>query len=135
MDEDDRMVQASLLLVGTAMVFFHMAFEWLYWRETQCVMPPGACGKVPLDPREDGDGIPRKYRGFGLPSMWFTSQEAYDDLRLWIMHSRFDYDDVRIKIYPKEMALLALNPDGASYLRKTLASAKMFNMGAWEFLI
>merc|ERR1719263_847525 len=124
-DDDDMMMQASLLFIGTAMVAFHMTFEWLYWRETQCVMPAGADGNVPLDPREDGHGIPHRYSWFGLPSMWFTSQQAYDDLRLWIMHSRFDYDLVKYKIYPEEMALLALDPDGASYVRKTLASSKL----------
>lgn len=132
-DEEDRMMQASLLLVGTFMIAFHLAFEWLYWRETQCVLPPCPDGRVPLDPREDCDGIPRRYRWFGLPSMWFTSQQAYDDLRLWVTHSRNE-DYGRAKLHPEEMALLALNPDGASYLRKTLGCAKLFDMGTWEFL-
>jgi hypothetical protein len=133
--DEDREVQATLLLVGTAMVGFHITFEWLYWRETQCVMPLSADGKTPVDPRMEGTGVPRQYRWFGLPSMWFTSQQAYDDLRLWIMHCRQESDDVLPKIYPEEMALLALDPDGAPYLRKTLGSAKLFSSSTWDFMV
>jgi hypothetical protein len=132
-DEEDRIVQASLLLVGTCMVVFHIAFEWLYWRETQCVMPRCSNGS-PLDPREHGHGLPMRYRWFGLPSMWFTSDEAYNDMRLWVQYSRQDAQGTMPKLYPEEMALLALNPDGASYLRKTLTSAKLFGRSTWEFL-
>lgn len=135
-DEEDRNVQASLLLVGTAMVLFHMSYEWLYWRETQCVMPfkDGPNGGQAFDPREHSHGVPSRYRWFGLPSMWFTSRQAYDDLRLWITLCHEDNEDVVVKIRPEEMALLALNPDGASYLRKTLRHAKLFRMSTWEFL-
>lgn len=131
-DFEDRMVQATLLLVGTAMVVFHISFEWLYWRETQCVMPTH--DDRSWDPRSVADGVPNRYRWFGLPSMWFTSREAYDDLRLWITLSRKDGDVVLTRIHPEEMALFALQPEGASYLRKTLADAKLFSMGNWEFL-
>lgn len=129
---EDRMVQATLLLVGTAMVVFHISFEWLYWRETQCVMP--TCGDRAWDPRRAADSVPSQYSWFGLPSMWFTSREAYDDLRLWITLSRKDGDAALTRIHPEEMALLALQPEGASFLRKTLADAKLFSMGCWEFL-
>jgi hypothetical protein len=135
-NEDDRMVQATLLLVGTAMVAFHITFEWLYWRETQCVMPmvEDTTVRRALDPRRSGDGVPRQYRWFGLPSMWFTSREGYDELRLWITLSRHDNHQIVTKIHPEEMALFALKPQGAAYLRRTLANAKLFNVGTWEFL-
>lgn len=130
--EEDRTTKAALTLVGTAMVLFHLAFECIYWRETQCVMPLD--GKSPLDPRVEGSGLPFQYRWFGLPSMWFTSQKASDDLRLWITHCCWEDCSHMAKIFPEEMALLALNPDGASYLRRTLASAKLFGMSNFEFL-
>jgi len=116
------------------MLMFHITFEWLYWRETQCVMPPNPDGSgLPLDPREGGNGTPRCYRWFGLPSMWFTSREAYEDLRLWVQLVR-QKSGCLVNIFPEEMALLALNPDGASYVRKTLSSAKLFCTETWEFL-
>jgi len=132
--EEDREVQAALTLVGTAMVAFHLWFECIYWRETQCVMPPDVDGKSALDPRAEGSGVPVQYRWFGLPSMWFTSKKASDDLRLWITYCSRESCHVKAKIFPEEMALLALNPDGASYLRETLASAKLFSMANFEFL-
>jgi hypothetical protein len=132
-NEEDRVVQATLLLVGTAMVAFHISFEWIYWRETQCVMP-NTDGQRAWDPRTNADGVPSAYRWFGLPSMWFTSREAYDDLRLWITLSCKDTDQIVTKIHPEEMALFALKPEGAAYLRRTLGDAKLFSMGTWEFL-
>lgn len=135
-DDYDRTVQATLLLVGTMMVAFHIAFEWLYWRETQCVMPTvlGETGQRAWDPRATADGVPQQYRWFGLPSMWFTSREAYDDLRLWITLSCKDSDHIVTKIHPEELALFALKPEGAGYVRKTLGDAKLFSVGTWEFL-
>jgi hypothetical protein len=134
-NENDRAVQATLLLVGTAMVAFHITFEWLYWRETQCVMPQADCenGCKSWDPKFAQDGVPRQYQWFGLPSMWFTSEQAYDDLRCWVTLARRESDLVKSKIHPEELALFALKPEGASYLRKTLAEAKLFSMGTWEF--
>lgn len=132
--DEDRTMQAALTLVGTAMVAFHLSFEYIYWRETQCVMPLDVDGKSPLDPKVMGRGVPIQYRWFGFPSMWFTSQKASDDLRLWITYCCWEDCNHMAKIFPEEMALLALNPDGASYLRRTLASAKLFSMSDFEFL-
>jgi hypothetical protein len=135
-NEDDQRVQATLLLVGTAMVCFHIAFEWLYWRETQCVMPMVQDGNVlrAWDPKLTGDGVPREYHWFGLPSMWFTSRRAYDDVKLWTTLSRKENEHVLMKLHPEEMALFALKPEGAAYLRRTLKDAKLFSMGSWKFL-
>lgn len=137
-NEDDRMVQATLLLVGTAMVAFHIAYEKLYWRETQCILEPPALAKNDpraWDPRSDKDGVPPEYSWFGLPSMWFTSQQAYDDLRLWTTLSRKEHhQDGLVKLHAEEIALYALKPEGAAYLRNTLSNAKLFSMGQWKFL-
>merc|ERR1712139_182409 len=69
--------------------------------------------------------------------MWFTSQKAYDDLRLWItlsrskLHSSYEMT----KIFPEEMAIFALDPDNACDLRKTLKHAKLFSLADWKFLV
>jgi len=137
-NEYDVAVQATQLLIGTVMVCFHIAFELLYWRETQCVMPWDSKRSQPRDPREK-HGRSVSYRWFGLPSMWFTSREAYDDLRLWITLSRFrskaQCSHVVTKIFPEEMALFALDPDNACDLRKTLRHAKLFSLADWKFLV
>jgi hypothetical protein len=137
-NEYDVMVQATQLLIGTVMVCFHIAFELLYWRETQCVMPWDSKRSQPMDPREK-HGRSFSQRWLGLPSMWFTSREAYDDLRLWITLSRFrskdQFSHIVSKIFPEEMALFALDPDNACDLRKTLRHAKLFSLADWKFLV
>jgi hypothetical protein len=137
-NEYDVTVQATQLLIGTVMVCFHIGFELLYWRETQCVMPWDSAANTPWDPREKiGRGLPLSHRWFGLPSMWFTSRDAYDDLRLWITLSRSKKEATHIvtKIFPEEMALFALDPDNACDLRKTLKHAKLFSLADWKFLL
>mmetsp|Transcript_111666 Transcript_111666/g.175921 ORF Transcript_111666/g.175921 Transcript_111666/m.175921 type:complete len:614 (+) Transcript_111666:35-1876(+) len=133
--EDEVAVMATQMLIGTVMLLFHGVFEWLYWRETQCVMPtmPGDRGQRSWDPRATADGVPRQYLWFGLPSMWFTSREAYDDLRLWITYSCKHSNHIVTKIHPEELALFALKPEGAGYVRRTLDDAKLFSIGKWEF--
>lgn len=139
---------ATLLLVGTFMLGFIVAFDWIYWRETQCVLPfYDAANGVPFDPHKHG--IPRGYRWLGLPSMWFTSQEAYDDLRLWITRAQqhggaeLDSDDPRAveevsvsrhgKIYPEEMAIFALD-GGGCLLRNALLHAKLYSNRSRNFM-
>jgi hypothetical protein len=138
-DEHDITVQATQLLIGTVMVGFHIVFEMLYWRETQCVMPWDSTTDMPWDPREKhGRGLHFSHRWFGLPSMWFTSRAAYDDLRLWITLSRSKNEEtsyIVTKIFPEEMALYALDPDNACDLRKTLKHAKLFSLADWKFLL
>lgn len=137
-DEYDISVQATQLLIGTAMIIFHTVFELLYWRETQCVMPWDDERNKPWDPRKkQGSGTPPSFSWFGLPSMWFSSREAYDDLRLWITLSRSTREATHVvtKIFPEEMALFALDPDSACDLRKTLKHAKLFSLADWKFLL
>ncbi|CAJ1429084.1 unnamed protein product, partial [Effrenium voratum] len=126
---------ATLLLVGTLMLIFHAAFEWLYWRETQCVMPVyrSKTGSEPWDPSVHG--TPRRFRWFGLPSMWFTSNQAYADLSLWIQHAKGNDGARKVnKVFPEEMALFSLNATGACQLRKTLKSAKLYSVHRGSFL-
>jgi len=134
--EEELAVIATQMLIGTVMLLFHSIFEWLYWRETQCVMPWNDKDDRPWDPRNKrGDGVPPSYSWFGLPSMWFTSREAYDDLRLWITIATSNklVSHVETKIFPEEMALFALDPDNACDLRRTLKHAKLFSLADWEY--
>ncbi|CAE7446913.1 unnamed protein product [Symbiodinium natans] len=124
---------ATLLLVGTLMLLFHAAFEWLYWRETQCVMPWWDRRlKEPWDPSRHG--IPRRFRWLGLPSMWFTCGQAYSDLSLWIQHAKGQWQGKVSKVFPEEMALFSLHASGACQLRRTLQHAKLYSVRRGVFL-
>jgi hypothetical protein len=131
--EDDITAMATQMLIGTVMLLFHGIFEWLYWRETQCVMCWDDENDCPWDPRskaKKGRGVPRSKSWFGLPSMWFTSREAYDDVRLWITlaTSKDPSTYVETKMFPEEMAGFAIDPDNACDLRKTLKDAKLYSL-------
>eukprot|EP00435_Cladocopium_sp_Y103_P020927 s3291_g5.t1 len=125
---------ATLLLVGTLMFIFHFIFEWLYWRETQCVMPYwNRARKVPWDPVIHG--TPHRFRWFGLPSMWFTSSDAYADLSLWIHHAKGHPCGRKVnKVFPEEMALFSLSARNACQLRQSLRHAKLYNVHKASFL-
>eukprot|EP00434_Breviolum_minutum_P033715 symbB.v1.2.029834.t1/scaffold3307.1/size59352/1 len=125
---------ATLLLVGTLMLIFHSIFEWLYWRETQCVMPYwNRARKVPWDPVVHG--IPHRFRWLGLPSMWFTSSESYADLSLWIHHAKgHEFGRKANKVFPEEMALFSLYARNACQLRRSLRHAKLYNVHKASFL-
>lgn len=125
---------ATLLLVGTLMFIFHFIFEWLYWRETQCVMPYwNRARKVPWDPVIHG--TPHRFRWFGLPSMWFTSSDAYADLSLWIHHAKGHPCGRKVnKVFPEEMALFSLSACNACQLRQSLRHAKLYNVHKASFL-
>merc|ERR1712178_116458 len=99
-------------------------------------MPQDSTTNMPWDPRQK-HRLPSSYRWFGLPSMWFTSRDAYNDLRLWITLSRSQKEATHVvtKIFPEEMALFALDPDNACDLRRTLKHAKLFSLADWKFLL
>jgi len=119
-------------LVMLIMLCFCTGFELIYARETQSVMPSTSDGS-PWDPISHG--VPPAFRLFGLPAMWFTSQEAHDDLKLWITHAQRHHDNYPVaKIYPEEMALFALNGNGGCILRKTLLHAKFYSVDYGQFL-
>jgi hypothetical protein len=122
----------TLLLVMTIMILACALFEFFYARETQCVMPCTSGGE-PWDPIVHG--VPAKYRWFGLPAMWFTTQEAHDDLKLWLTHARRHHGKSPVhKIYPEEMALFALNANGGCVLRNALLHAKCYSVDKGQFL-
>jgi len=130
----------TLLLVGTLMLLFIICFEWLYWRETSCVMPwiqdanaPTGERRMPFDAKRHP--IPVGYRWFGLPSMWFTSVEGWDHLRCWINNAQKlgDYG-AGCKPFPAEMAVFALDASGGCHLRNALLHAKLYNARTKEFM-
>jgi len=123
---------ATLLLIGTSMLFLHIAFEWLYWRETQCVMPPPILDSIDGD--DEGLELPPSYCWLGLPSMWFTSAEAYNDLRLWIANAKRLGDARAPRIFPAEMAIFALDAKGSCQLRSALLHAKLYSEQDSTFL-
>lgn len=124
---------ATLLLVGTAMLFFHITFEWLCWRETLCVMPPPDIDEMDCD--ATGAEVPRSHGWLGLPSMWFTSAEAYNDLRLWIANSKRLGELAAVpRIFPAEMAIFALDTNGGCQLRNALLHAKLYSEQDAAFL-
>eukprot|EP00439_Symbiodinium_sp_Y106_P060094 s3135_g8.t2 len=131
---------ATLLLVGTLMLLFHTVFEWLYWRETQCVMPWwNRQLKEPWDPARHGIPCaarkPEQREEFGLPSMWFTCGSAYSDLSLWIQHAKGQWRGKKVnKVFPEEMALFSLHASGACQLRRTLQHAKLYSVQRCSFL-
>jgi hypothetical protein len=129
--EESMRFYSALLLIGTLMFLFYVAFEAMYWRETQSVMPMKWDGAkwVPWDVKYDG--VPPQFRWFGLPSMWFSSQKAKSDLILWsnlatTTHEQRSAGRTVDKLYPEEMAVLSLDSRVIGQLRGALKNAKLF---------
>eukprot|EP00928_Gymnodinium_smaydae_P005240 TRINITY_DN11799_c0_g1_i2.p1 TRINITY_DN11799_c0_g1~~TRINITY_DN11799_c0_g1_i2.p1 ORF type:complete len:681 (-),score=115.23 TRINITY_DN11799_c0_g1_i2:70-2040(-) len=132
-ESGDQAYRAGMLLVGSLLIGLHLSFEWLRWRETQCIMPT-----VPSNPSMNWDpqmhGVPPGYRWFGLPSMWFSSREAYVDLKLWIEFAIGCERREVSKIFPEEMAFLALEPGNAGRLRRALLRSKLYHARTGRFM-
>ncbi|CAK0816689.1 unnamed protein product [Prorocentrum cordatum] len=129
--EESMRFYSALLLIGTLMFLFYVAFEAMYWRETQSVMPMKWDGAkwVPWDVKYDG--VPPQFRWFGLPSMWFSSQKAKSDLILWsslatTTHEQRSAGRTVDKLYPEELAVLSLDSRVIGQLRGALKNAKLF---------
>lgn len=133
--EDDKELMLTLSLVGTMVVLLHAIFEYIYWRETQGCMPcsPDDPSK-PWDPRTDK--LPMGIRWFGLPSMWFTSRQAYNDLMEWISFAKgvANTDGIISGIYPQEMAIFALDPERCKHMRSVLRHSKLYDAFSGDFL-
>jgi len=131
---EDGEALATQLFVGSFMFMLHCAFEIIYAGETNCVMPKTTQGEI-LDPRKDT--MPLYYRWFGLPSMWFTSEEAYRDLKLWIDKAhpvKNPRKSVR-RFYPEEVALYALHgEEERQIVGEALKNAKLFDGISRKFL-
>merc|ERR1719491_711157 len=122
-DADDGAVLGMQVLVASLMFGLHAAFELVYCYEMGSVMPFTDEGDV-RDPRKLG--LPIRFKLFGLPSMWFTSEEVLRDLSRWV---ELVYPSSRVsQIYPQELALYALSgEDERLSLQDTLKHAKLFD--------
>jgi len=111
------------VVVGSLMFVVHLLFEFVFMREMSAVMPPTSSSQA-WDPRKDG--LPWRYRFFGLPSIWFSSAQALQDLKTWIDLSQ---PNRRVsEVYPAELALYALGGETERYrLQAGLKEAKLFN--------
>lgn len=81
----------TLLLVGTLMLLCHFIYEGLYAREFKYIMPAKDLGNGASRPWDIAlDGVPGGNMNwlFGLPCVWFSTREAYEDLRIWVPHGR-----------------------------------------------
>merc|ERR1712196_621794 len=59
--------------------------------------------------------------------MWFTSRDAYKDLRLWMTLARLPKKNHLVsKMFPEELALYSVDFAGASKLRQALFHAKLY---------
>lgn len=121
---DDGMVLGMQVVVGSLMFIVHLVFELVFMHEMSAVMPKPTSGSQAWDPRKDG--LPLRFRAFGLPSIWFSSAQALHDLTAWIDLS---IPDRRIsEVYPAELAFYALGGETERYrLQAGLKEAKLFN--------
>lgn len=147
MDIENQMEHyITLLLVGTFMLFCHLCFEVVYWRETGWIMPPNKDGQV-WDVLEHGTPPGFLMRLFGLPCVWFSTCSASEDLRTWVTlasavpepKERTNFlgrvDKVFHRIFSEELALYAVEDMGcASQLRNCLLHAKLYDKHSCNFL-
>jgi len=130
---------ATLLLVGTVMVYCHLVFEFFTWREFQFSAPLKKDGQ-PWDVSRDGIPPGRLNSIFGLPCLWFSSPAAYEDLRVWVTLAGPDvaglsrtYDTQRPlravrRVVAEELAFYAMRePSCAAQVRQCLLSAKLYD--------
>lgn len=97
------------LTVLTIMYFLHALFTAIHNYETTFVMPPRRDGQV-WDVRQDG--LPLRCRLWGLPSMWFQTQDAKDRL-LHFVDGLNPGQQVR-RVFPEELAMYSLTCDDDS---------------------
>jgi len=122
--EEDVLAMGMQVTVATLMLLLQVLFEYIHWRETSAVMPRTRNAEA-WDPRRHG--TPTKYWLFGLPSMWFTSEDALQKLKKYIGMASADSERVT-KIYPQELAYFALSGDSErAELQISLDQCKLFN--------
>jgi hypothetical protein len=145
--EDDSMTFGMQMVVGTLLLLFHIAFEFVKSYETGAVMPakwvrldeppPDSSGsptrisrsgktiwiKEVWDPRKHGE--PFYYKLMGMPCMWFTSHDALNDLKAFISNAR----KTRIcAIKPQEIAFLVLSgEEGRTEVQHCFLNSKLYS--------
>lgn len=104
--EDDFAALSMQLVVLTFMFFLHVIYCLIHIYETQMVMPFDEDGHV-WDVR--AKGVPCRFQIFGLPSMWFASETAKQDLLRSV--GELHHGIVTSELFPEELALYALEGD------------------------
>lgn len=145
----------TLLLVGTLMLICHFVYEGLFAREFKYVMPlkNGTVWNL------ERDGVPKGNLNwlFGLPSVWFSTREAYEDLRIWVTlaagcshaardrrrarangqhgHRKGRHEAAVWQVFFEEMAVYALQDMiSAARLRHSLLSSKLYDKQTKRFM-
>mmetsp|Transcript_10703 Transcript_10703/g.30494 ORF Transcript_10703/g.30494 Transcript_10703/m.30494 type:complete len:265 (+) Transcript_10703:1-795(+) len=143
----------TLLLVGTLMLLCHFIYEGLYAREFKYIMPAKDLGNGASRPWDIAlDGVPGGNMNwlFGLPCVWFSTREAYEDLRIWVTlasglpngngdeapsQAKARHQHTVWQVFFEEMAVYALEDcDCAARLRKSLLLAKLYDKQSKRFL-
>lgn len=121
-----------LAAVGTCIFLSNTIFAWLIDREMHFVLPMGKDGRP-------WDILSRGAPGLlgaclGAPCIWFGSERAYDDLRLWVAMAssrQMAWSGIvqnLAEIYPEEIGVYALQGrETAARLAHSLYSAKLFD--------
>lgn len=123
-EEEDATSGGMQLMVLSLMYLLELQFAYIHWRETAAVMPTSSEGV--WDPRRHG--VPLKYWLFGLPSMWFTCDDTFKKLKLYIDMANPFGRNARTRIFPQEFAYWALSGDAERQeLQKALWEAKLFD--------
>jgi len=117
----------TMLLVFTIMFSLHCLYEYLWWRETKLIMPRQKDGRG-WDPHAQA-GAPPGWL-LGLPSMWFTDEEAYSDLCFWVVRASEPEAaaGAKVGVFPEELATFAIsNGNNADILTNTMRLAKLWD--------
>lgn len=130
-DANDDMEALSMqFMVFTLILVLHALFEIMIWYETRSVMPLGPEGQ-PWNLEKDG--VPWKYWLLGLPSMWFTSQAAKDEVERF-MRALHGVKGAGVKFYPEQLAKLAIVTDHErTLLVNTLKNAAFYDVSKREY--
>jgi len=131
---EDAGILAMQMIVLSIMLCLELAYEYVLWREMFMVMPTPPAGSTVWDPRVHG--VPPFWL-LGLPSVWFTSQEALHNLKQYAVFAQLgsdknaeDYD-----LFPAELARYALEGDSnRCELSKALGESKLFDARQQEFV-
>lgn len=123
--QDDSETLGRSLLVFMFMFLIHICFELVYRWETRYIMPSTPSGSV-WDPRRDG--LPGLCSVLGLPSMWFTSAETYEDVLQWVELSQAESTAPSERLFPEELALLAVSSEEKRQeLQRELKQARLYD--------
>lgn len=123
-NEDDAGNMAMQLIILDLMFSWELLFEYVQWREMATAMPG-------WDPRFHG-AARWSWWFFGLPAVWFSSEETYKQLTKYI--AKADPCSTSVVIQPQELAFYALSgEDERQELSRALKYTKLFDATTQDF--